>query len=283
MYLTLAMTLIAAPVTNQPSDTTLRLEPGTTIEVSSFSQPVVVTGTSGNQLTVRGASIDVGRGHIDIDGSVFGTRAKGPIMIEVPTSARMTIDVVSGAVTVTNAPDHLEIEAVDGPISITGGRGEMEVSATGEITIADFAGTRLSINGLAGGITVRDAGGIIEIDNVNGPILLERITSRDVQISSVNGQVRWRGDFDPAGRYSIESHNGGIELSVPSALNARLQIETFNGGLSSELPARITGDGSKGNGPPTERNIVATYGRGQASIDITTFNSGVQVRKLGGG
>lgn len=282
MHVLLTAALLGAPLAAQARDTTVRLTPGTTVEVSSFSQPIMVTGTSGDLLTVRGATIDVGRRTVEIDGQVFGRGPKGPIMIQLPTSARLTIDAVSGPVTVTNAPDRLEIDAVDGPVNITGGRGEMSISATGEISVANFAGERLSINGLAGGIIVRGASGIVEIENVNGPILLERMASRDVQISSVNGQVRWRGDFDPAGRFTIESHNGGIELVVPATLSARLQIETFNGGLSSEIPARITGDDRRRDGPPTERSITATYGRGQAAIDITTFNGGIRILRLGG-
>lgn len=282
MYFLLTVALLSPPLGLQARDTTVQLTPGTTVEVSSFSQPVMVTGTSGNQLTVRGASVDVGRRSVDVDGQVFGRGTKGPIVIQLPTSARLVIGSVSGPVTVTNAPDRVEIDAVDGPVSISGGRGQMSISATGEISVTEFAGERLSINGLAGGITVRGARGILEIENVNGPILLERIMSRDAQISSVNGQVRWRGDFDPAGRFTIESHNGGIELAVPATLNARLQIETFNGGFSSELPARITGDDRTRDGPPTERSITATYGRGQAAIDITTFNGGIRILRLGG-
>lgn len=276
------MALAAAPLASQVRDTTLRVEPGIRVEVSSLTQPIMVTGTSGNQLTVRGASIDGDKNHIDIDGQLFGKGTKGPIILQVPTTAHVVINTMSGPVTVVNAPDHLEIEAVDGPVSVTGGRGEMAISAIGEISITDFTGTTLSIEGVAGGITVRGASGSLEIENVNGQILLERIASRAVQINSVNGQIRWRGDFDPAGHYTIESHNGGVELTVPSTLSAKLQIETFNGGFSSEIPARVTGDATNRNGFPTERDITATYGRGQATIEITTFNAGIQVRKLGG-
>lgn len=283
MYLLAMITAATTSLTPiPPRDTTLEIAPGTTVAVSSLAQPIVVTGTSGTRLTVRGASVDLSQRRIEINGQIFSRGPKGPIMIEVPTSVRLRIDAVSGPVTVTNAPDHLEIDAVDGPVQITGGQGEIIVSATGEISVTDFRGTHLGIDGLAGSITVRGASGSIEIENVNGPILLEHITSRDVQVSSVNGQVRWRSDFDPAGRYVIDSHNGGIELWVPASLNAKLRIETFNGGFSSELPARVTGDDRDRSSLPTERDITATYGRGQASIDITTFNGGVQVRKFGG-
>ncbi len=263
-----------------PTDTTIRLARGTTVEISSFSQPVVVTGIDGDELVVQGADVDVGSRQVSIDGKMFGPGSQGPIMVRLPIWAHLNVSAVNGPITITNAPVRLEVDAVNGRVEVTGGTGQMVLSAIGEIVVRGFAGTQLDIEGISGAISVRGATGRIGIENVNGPIHLDGITSRDITVSSTNGQVQWRGDFDPAGRYRIETHNGGVEIHAPLSLNARIRLTTFQGGLSSEIPATIAGPDERRNGPMSERRVTATYGRGQATVDITTFNGGVQVRDL---
>lgn len=276
--LLLAMALIGNGAI--PADTTFRLARGTSVEISSFSQPIVVTGVEGDQVVVQGGDVDVERGRVSIDGRMFGPGAQGPIMVRLPTWVRLSVSAVNGPVTITNAPVRLEVDAVNGRLEVSGGTGQMILSAIGDIVVRGFTGTQLDIEGVSGGISVRGATGRIAIENVNGPIQLDGIDSRDVTVSSTNGQVRWRGGFDPAGRYRIESHNGGIEIHAPANLNARIRLITFQGGLSSEIPATIAGPDERRNGPMSERKVTATYGRGQATIDITTFNGGVRVRDI---
>ncbi len=263
-----------------PVDTTFRLTRGAVIEISSFSQPIVVTGVEGDEVVVQGADVDVGRGQVSIDGKMFGRGSQGPIMVRLPTWAHLSVSAVNGPITITNAPARLEVDAVNGRVEVSGGTGQMVLSAIGEIVVRGFTGTQLDIEGVSGSISVRGATGRIAIENVNGPIQLDDIESRDVSVASTNGQVRWKGGFDPAGRYRIESHNGGIEIHAPANLNARIRLTTFQGGLSSEIPATIAGPDERRNGPMSERRVTATYGRGQATIDITTFNGGVRVRDL---
>ncbi|MEO5824393.1 MAG: DUF4097 family beta strand repeat-containing protein [Gemmatimonadales bacterium] len=211
---------------------------------------------------------------------MFGRGSQGQIVVRLPTWAHLSVSAVNGPITVTNAPNRLEADAVNGRLEVSGGTGQMMLSAIGEIVVRGFGGTQLDIEGVSGSISVRGATGRIAVENVNGPILLDAIDSRDVTVSSTNGQVRWKGGFDPAGRYRIETHNGGVEINAPVTLDARIRLTTFQGGLSSEIPATIAGPSDRNNGPMSERRVTATYGRGQATIDITTFNGGVQVRDL---
>lgn len=280
MIPSLLLAILVAQPGAVPTDTTVRLARGTKVEISSFSQPVVVTGIDGDELVVQGANVDVESRQVSIDGKMFGPGSQGPITVRLPTWAQLYVSAVNGPITITNAPIRLEVDAVNGRVEVVGGTGQMVLSAIGEIVVRGFAGTQLEIEGVSGSISVRGATGRIAIENVNGPIQLEGIESRDVSVASTNGQVRWKGGFDPAGRYRIESHNGGIEIDAPLTLNARIRLTTFQGGLSSEIPATIAGPDERSNGPMSERRVTATYGRGQATIDIATFNGGVRVRDI---
>lgn len=280
MIAALLFAVVVAPGGTVSIDTTFRLARGVTVEISSFSQPIVVTGVEGDEVVVQGADVDVDNRQVSIDGKMFGRGSQGPIMVRLPTWVHLSVSAVNGPITITNAPARLEVDAVNGRLEVSGGTGQMVLSAIGEIVVRGFTGTQLDIDGVSGSISVRGATGRIAIENVNGPILLDAINSRDVTVSSTNGQVQWKGGFDPAGRYRIETHNGGVEIDAPANLNARIRLTTFQGGLASEIPATIAGPDERRDGPMSERKVTATYGRGQATIDITTFNGGVRVRDI---
>lgn len=280
MYILAVLTLVSHTPLAAP-DTSFRVAAGASVDITARTQPVIITGTTGDVITVHGASVEVDGKHIDIEGALLASGIDAPIIVRIPTSVRLEIDAVLGAVTITNAPDRVEVHAVNGAVRVTGGRGEMEISAMGAVTVTGFAGTRLSVNGLSGAVTIQGATGEISVESVSGPVFLEGIASRSVTVQAVNGLIRWRGAFDPKGHFEFESHNGGVEFIVPASFDARLEVETFNGGLSSALPAQKSGDAA-GGGIFGERNITAIYGKGRATIEVSTFNGGVHVRKLDG-
>lgn len=277
VVLLLAATVALTP----PADTTIRLPRGTAVEISSFDRPVRLTGVAGDRVTVRGASLELDGGTLEIDGGLPGFSGRGPVTVEVPTWAMVQVETVSGEVVIVDAPAGLEVDAVDGRIVVRGGGGAMLLSGTGPVEVTDFRGSRLTIEGLAGPIRIAGATGTLEIESVNGPVSLTRVQSRDVQVSTTNGEVLWAGPLDPAGSYRFETHNGNIALRLPVAVSARLRVETFNGAFETRIPATTTGEVERRPGPPRERRVTATYGRGEATVDLSSFNGTVTVRPLG--
>jgi len=273
--------LLAATLALPAPDTPVRLPRGTTVEISTFDRPVRLNGVAGDRVTVRGTGLELDGRTLEIDGGMPGRSGRGPVTIDVPTWATVRIETVSGEVVITEAPTDLQVDAVDGRIAVRGGGGEMSLSGTGAIEVTDFRGSRLGIEGLTGSIRVAGATGSLEIESVNGQIGLERVTSRDVQVSTTNGQVSWAGPLDPAGTYRFETHNGNIVLRLPPRVSARLRVETFNGSFDTRIPAATTGAAERRPGPPRERRVTATYGRGEATVELSSFNGSVVVRPLG--
>jgi DUF4097 and DUF4098 domain-containing protein YvlB len=273
----LMATMFALPTASPALDTTLRVAPNSRIAIIGVDQPIQVTGTTGTQLRVSGAAVHTGG-----DGITIGTLSDDgePIVVHLPVTSRLRIDATSGSVTVTNAPQLLEITAIDGQVQVSGGTGRMRVSSIGGIAVRNFRGGRLSLEGLAGPISVTGATGVIEIENVSGPIELRDVVSNDVRVTATDGPIRWRGDFAPTGRYRFETHDGGIELTVPRSFDAQLQLTSFDGGLATEIPATITRNSGERGDWIGERRTTAVWRQGRATIDITSFDGGVTVRAL---
>lgn len=276
---------MATVMVAQAPDTTLRLARGTAIEVTAIDRPVVLRTGAGDRLRVQGARIDHDGGSVEVDGAnPFLQRGGGPIILTVPTWATVELATMSGAVTVEDAPERLDVETVSGAITAKGGRGTMALSTmAGRVAVTDFTGTRLEVEAVSGEVRIDGATGTIRVESVNQTITLRNIRSSNVTAETTNGSIRWEGALEPRGRYTFGTHNGEIVLHVPANTSARLRGSTFTGTFESELPATTQGiePGRRDRGGFPERDYTATLGSGEATVHLETFNGSVRIRRLG--
>ncbi|MDE3199229.1 MAG: hypothetical protein KGN84_22960, partial [Acidobacteriota bacterium] len=104
-----------------------------------------------------------------------------------------------------------------------------------------------------GGISLKDVGGDVHGDTVNGGI-------------SVNlTGARWNGRG-----LDVTTENGGVSMKVPDAFSALLDVATVNGGMNVRMP----------NAPLIRRgdnHFNVTLGAGGPLIRVRTHNGGVSI------
>lgn len=265
-------------------DTTLQLPHGGTVELDAGFRDVIVTVGSGNLVTVTGANAELEGSRITIDAGGFpgSRRGNAPVRLTVPAWAAVEIEVVSGSLDVLRAPESLSAEVMNGTITTRGGTGTMQLSSVaGGITVRDFAGKQLKVEAITGPVTIDGATGRVLVSTVNEPLFLTNIRSHSVQASSVNGRLEWSGDFVAGGRYRFETHNGAIELLLPSSVSARMHVTTFMGGFVSTLAAITNGKAQpEHSNMPGGQDLTAVYGSGAAVVSVETFHGGVGVRPM---
>jgi hypothetical protein len=125
---------------------------------------------------------------------------------------------------------------------------------------------------------------------VNGKVEAERLAS-DVDVKTVNGSINvsttglaraatvngsitaalGRADW-PRG-LEFKTVNGGIDLTLPSNLSARVEAKTLNGEITSDFPMTVTGAFSR-------RRLSGTIGSGgERQLILETVNGSVQIRR----
>jgi DUF4097 and DUF4098 domain-containing protein YvlB len=114
--------------------------------------------------------------------------------------------------------------------------------------------SRMSLETVNGGLSVRDIGGDVRGTTVNGGITAE-----------LSGD-RWSGNG-----LDLRTSNGGVHLSIPSSYSAQLETGTVNGGLDIGFP--VTVQGSFG------RSFTTQLGGGGPTIRAVTTNGGVTIRR----
>jgi DUF4097 and DUF4098 domain-containing protein YvlB len=111
----------------------------------------------------------------------------------------------------------------------------------------------------------------VEFKTVNGGVRIDRAagslrgrtTNGGVDVSLEGGA--WEGEG-----LDVETTNGGVRVTLPSAYNARLVTGTVNGGLEVDFPVTVQGRIS--------RRLDVTLGRGGPTVRATTTNGGVVIR-----
>ena len=132
--------------------------------------------------------------------------------------------------------------------------------------------TRVTLNTHNGGIALDDFRGTADFRAVNGGVSLNAV-SGDIRGTTTNGglKVDLNGDRWEGRGLDVETHNGGISLTLPARYSAELETGTVNGGLDISFP--ITVKGWLG------RTVTTTLGSGGPRVRVMTTNGGVSIRR----
>jgi DUF4097 and DUF4098 domain-containing protein YvlB len=113
----------------------------------------------------------------------------------------------------------------------------------------------------------------VTAEAVNGAIVLERVDSPNVDLSTINGAISFDGTIRDKGAYRFSTHNGPIDMVVADKLNARITVSTYNGDFRSSMPVTLDA--------PESRRPVITMGNGSARVELETFNGTISLRRAG--
>ncbi len=133
--------------------------------------------------------------------------------------------------------------------------------------------TDLDLKAHNGGVNISDVRGQIRFDGHNGGVHLTRVAG-DVSGATVNGgvQVELAGAMWDGRQLEVSTHNGGVNLTVPSNYSAHVQAETERGGVQSDFPVTVAGN-------IRPRRLDFNLGSGGPLIHISTTNGHVSLRR----
>jgi hypothetical protein len=166
----------------------------------------------------------------------------------------------------------VRIDTAGGSVSAVGpdGNGDSGWSVSFEVQVPRMA--LLTLNTRNGGIAIEDFRGVAKFRAQNGGVTL-RDVSGDIRGGTTNGGVTvdLTGDHWDGGGLDVETHNGGIRLTLPENYSANLETGTTHGRLNVDFP--ITTQGS------IDRTLTTTLGAGGAKLRAITTNGGVSIRR----
>jgi DUF4097 and DUF4098 domain-containing protein YvlB len=127
----------------------------------------------------------------------------------------------------------------------------------------------------------RTVNGNVEAEGLSSDVLAQSVngsinvsTSGFARAQTVNGSIRAVvGSTDGPAGLEFKTVNGGIDLTLPASLSARVEAKTLNGEITSDFPLTVSGTFSR-------RRLSGTIGGGgDRQLILETVNGSVQIRR----
>jgi hypothetical protein len=218
-----------------------------------------------------------------INGAIHAERATGnEVVVEAIKAARhsdpnsVTVQAVPHADGVTICAMYPSRDWGRPNECAPGSAGRMNVNNNDvrvEFTVRVPAGVRFIGRTVNGEIEAASLLGDVAAHTVNGKIRLS--TTGSAEAKTVNGSIIARLG-QTAGSKPLEFHtvNGGIDLELPTAMNATLHASTVNGHISTDFPLMV-------HGKFTGREISGAIGQGGPELSLKTVNGSIELRRAG--
>jgi DUF4097 and DUF4098 domain-containing protein YvlB len=133
------------------------------------------------------------------------------------------------------------------------------------------AGARARLKTVNGPVHVDGLAGDLRAETVNGGLELSDVGG-EVRAHTVNGGIHVLFDSVPDGRrHTLETVNGGIDLTLPEGTPGRLEATTVNGSIDCELPLDVE--------TKKKRRLEGRLGAGGGSFQLKTVNGAIDVRR----
>ena len=263
-------------------DTTFAFSRTGVVELTLVSGEIVVTGSSRDEARVVARS-ERGRLRTEFSGNSIvvevesdrGRMGETRYELTVPAGVRLRLRSTSGDITARQVRGPVDARSVSGDLLVEDGTTDVRI----ESVSGDVRGSRLTgqvvAQSVSGSIELDAVAGDVRAESTSGDVTLDGVTSRDVAVSTVSGEVLFAGGIEGTGRYEFHSHSGDIRLEVPENIGARFDVETYSGSLESAF--QITLQPGEANRRP--RRFSFTLGNGAARVTAETFSGDITIAR----
>lgn len=199
-----------------------------------------------------------------------------PTILEVtiPQRASLDIESVSADVDVQQmAGRKLSVSSVSAPIVVTAsspGQAEFE-NVSGDITLR-ITTPDVQVQTVSG--EVRLGGGLngnVEMETVSGNLTLMAQPLNKLKANTVSGDLDIKAGLKSGGTINVESLSGEVALNLLRNVGAKVHVETFSGDIRS--PSGTVDEEEHGPG----KSLDTTYGDGRGQIHVESFSGDVNI------
>ena len=158
-------------------------------------------------------------------------------------------------------------------------RGDLTVEGTNPtVDVRDISRAHVHVRTLKGPVTLTNIReGHVEITSVSGDVHLNSVSGPLVQVSSTGGKITYSGDFGSGGDYSLISHTGDIEASIPSDASVDVSARSVKGAVENDFSMEPK---AHSRFPIVQgRSFVGTMGKAASSVMLRTFSGKIRLKQ----
>jgi DUF4097 and DUF4098 domain-containing protein YvlB len=174
-------------------------------------------------------------------------------------------------VSVKNAEGNISLRNIPGGIVASTLQGDVTVeNSGGAIQMESSTGNLVAFE-----VTPGEIGDLFRAKTSSGAISLQKVDHRQIEANTISGSVVFNGNILSGGLYNFRTSNGSIRLLIPDTSSCTIKASYGVGAFNSEIPLKFL----YRNETSESRNLGATLGSGNATINLTTSSGSIGVRK----
>lgn len=266
------------------TDQTVDVVKGTRLVLSSHAGEVTVRAWDRDAVRVQATHASRDRVDVQTADSTLRIRtrsARGPggvvdYTLTVPKWMPVNLSGTYLAATIEGTTAEVNVETVGGDLTLKGGSGAVSLRSIEGAIHADGATGKLNVSTVNDSITLTGVAGDVVAETVNGDVTITNAKASSLEVSTVNGDVRFESTVSTAGTYRVSTHQGDIRVSLGQQASATVFVRTFRGDFSSDFPVTLPKEDS---GRDSNKRFNFTLGAGAARVELQSFQGDIHVSK----
>jgi hypothetical protein len=266
------------------TDTTIAVRAGSKLMLNNFGGAIAIRTWARNAVRVRAAHgrrdwIEIGSTdktlHVTSTSRTPGPSRSVAYELTVPPWLPVALSGVYNDVNVEGLKGGIDVETVRGNIVVRQAAGLIALrSVEGVVDLVGAKGV-IKVSSVNEAVRIANAIGSIAAEGVNGDIHLIDVDSKDVEATTVNGEVVYDGRIQDGGSYRFATHNGDIALGMSDKANATVGVSTFSGDFESAFAIQP-------KKAPKGHRFTFALGTGSAKVDLESFQGSIELLRPGG-
>lgn len=174
------------------------------------------------------------------------------------------------SVTVSTAVAPITVESLNSDLSLS--------SDMGRIMVKNVANTYIRVRSITAPVVLTNiTGGNVEVISSSGAVQLESVSGPKVKIGTTSGDISYRGDCSGGGAYSMTTHSGAIDMTLPENASVDLTARSLTGSAENDFPLQQKSHPTFV--PSPGRSLIGTSNSGSSSVELQSFSGRIRVKK----
>jgi len=273
----MALSVIIALASDSHNQVKLNIAPGGMVNIVNNSGSVTLHPGSQQQVTVNATTHS---DKVEVDSNSIPDGKRVEIRTHVLAQQKLSNDelkvdyditVPAGvSVTVSTATAPITIENLNANLSLS--------SDMGKITVKNAANAHIHVRSVAAPVALTNVtASYVEITSSSGAVQLEDVFGPKVTAGTTGGDITYRGDCSGGGVYSLTTHSGTIDVTLPQNASVDLTARSVTGYVENDFPFQQKSHPTFV--PSPGRSLVGTSNSGSSSVELQSFSGRIRVKK----
>jgi DUF4097 and DUF4098 domain-containing protein YvlB len=273
----LTICLSAAHAADSRKEARIDIAPGGTVNIVSGGGSIALHSGAGHQLLV---SYTVHSAKIEVDQSSSDNKQRVELLTHALPGEKPTADEAKVDYDVTvPAGVSVNVSTTSAPITADGISSDIELSSeTGQITVHNIAKSHVHVRSVTAPVTLQNVTmSRVDIQSTGGAVQLKNVNGQRLAVGTTSGNIDYEGDCSGGGSYTLTTHTGAINVTLPATASVDLTARSATGAVENDFPLQQKPHISFV--PQQGRSFAGTSNSGSSSVELQSFSGKIRVKK----